>query len=185
MNSLERIQLNKMIDANNVQDCTADIRAKKHSEKIKEDVDRLIHLKTKYARLRQTQPKMFDSMCVSQCNFLFNNYTDIFNKVKKDELNLDILGQLLTVLKQIEDGHLDQHTGAYEVGKIMQRIYIDSALMRNAAGPGADASALAGAGALAGASASGADAAVAGGAEPAPIKKISWREYKMTLEPKL
>jgi len=179
MNSLERIQLNKMIDANNVQDCTADIRAKKHSEKIKEDVDRLIHLKTKYARLRQTQPKMFDSMCVSQCNFLFNNYTDIFNKVKKDEMNLDILGQLLTVLKQIEDGHLDQHTGAYEVGKIMQRIYIDSALMRN--GPGAGPGE--GAGALVGTSAAGAGAGTS--AEPASIKKISWREYKMTLEPKI
>ena len=72
----------------------------------------------------------FDAMCVSQCSFLFNHYTDIFNKVKKEELNLTIMGQLLDVLAQIEEGQLDQHTGAFEVGKLMKALYIDSALVK-------------------------------------------------------
>lgn len=127
---MDRIQLQKMIDANNVKDCTEEIRAKKHSSKIGEDVQRLLSLKSKYSRLAKSNPHQFDAMCVSQCNFLFNNYTDIFNKVKKDEINLQILSQLLSVLKQIEDGQLDQHTGAYAVGKLMKEIYIDSALMK-------------------------------------------------------
>ena len=50
-------------------------------------------------------------MLTSQCNFLFNNYTDIFNKVKKDEINLETLWNLLNILKKIEDGNIDQHTG--------------------------------------------------------------------------
>jgi hypothetical protein len=130
MDSFERLNLNKMIDANNVQDCTNEIRDKKHSKLIRDDVTRLISLKQKYSRLSQSNPTQFDTMCVSQCNFLFNNYMDIFNKVKKDELNLNILHQFLDILQQIEEGRLDQHAGAFEVGKLLKALYIDSALIK-------------------------------------------------------
>ena len=130
MDTLDKLNLNKMIDANNVQDCTDDIRAKKHSKLIKDDVTRLVALKQKYSRLAQSNPNQFDAMCVSQCSFLFNHYMDIFNKIKKDELNLQILYQLLEVLKQIEEGKLDQHAGAFEVGKLLKTMYIDSALIK-------------------------------------------------------
>jgi hypothetical protein len=128
---MDRLQLQKMIDANSVVDCTPDIREKKHSRPIRDDVARLLELKHKYSRLSQSNPDQFDKMCVSQCGFLFNNYTDIFNKVKKDEMNLNILSELLDVLKKIEDGKFDQHTGAYEVGKLLKEMYIDSALMKS------------------------------------------------------
>ena len=130
MDTLDKLNLNKMIDANNVQDCTDDIRSKKHSKLIKDDVTRLVALKQKYSRLSQSNPNQFDAMCVSQCSFLFNHYMDIFNKIKKDELNLQILYQLLEVLKQIEEGKLDQHAGAFEVGKLLKTMYIDSALIK-------------------------------------------------------
>ena len=55
---------------------------------------------------------------------------DIFNKVKKDEIKLQTLHQLLDVLKKIEDGKLDQHAGAFEVGKLLKAIYIDGALLK-------------------------------------------------------
>ena len=130
MDTLDKINLNKMIDANNVQDCTDEIRAKKHSPLIREGVSHLLALKKKYNRMDKANSAQFDAMCVSQCAFLFNNYMDIFNKVKKDEMNLPILHQLLDVLYQIEEGQLDQHAGAFEVGKLMKTIYIDSALMK-------------------------------------------------------
>jgi hypothetical protein len=130
MDTLDRLNLSKMIDANNVQDCTNEIREKKHSSLIRNDVSRLVTLKQKYARLAQSNPNQFDAMCVSQCSFLFNNYMEIFNKIKKNELNLQILDQLLDVLKQIEDGQLDQHAGAFEVGKLLKAMYIDSALTK-------------------------------------------------------
>lgn len=130
MDTLDRLNLSKMIDANNVQDCTSEIRSKKHSQLIRNDVTNLMALKTKYSRLAKSNPSEFDAMCVSQCSFLFNNYMDIFNKVKKDELNLQILHKLLDVLKQIEDSKLDQHAGAFEVGKLLKAMYIDSALVK-------------------------------------------------------
>ena len=131
MNNSERIHLQKMINANNVTDCTDEIRAKKHSGKIFADVTRLLDLKTKYENtLGETHKEKFDDMCATQCSFLFNNYTDIFNKVKKNEMNLNILLNLIEILKSIENGDIDQHTGAFEVGKILKAMYIDSALLK-------------------------------------------------------
>ena len=43
----------------------------------------LLELKKKYARLSKSNPDQFDAMLVSQCNFLFNSYTDIYNKIKR------------------------------------------------------------------------------------------------------
>ena len=131
MNQNESLQLKKMINDNNVIDYTNDIREKKHSDLIRNDVTRMIDLKKKYPRLIQTNPKQFDNMLTSQCSFLFNNYTDIFNKVKKNQINLETLWNLLNVLKQIEHGKIDQHTGSYEVGKLLKQIYIDGAIMNN------------------------------------------------------
>ena len=131
MNNTEKIQLHKMINDNNVEDCTAEIRAKKHSIKISKDVEKLLNLKTKYSKLAKTNPEEFDNMCALQCTFIFTNYTDIYNKIKKDELNLQILQKLLIVLKYIEDEQIDQHEGAFEVGKILKEMYVDTALTRS------------------------------------------------------
>ena len=158
MNQSERIQLKKMINDNNVEDMTNNIREKKHSEKIRTDVTRMIELKKKYPRLEKTNSEQFDSMVTSQCSFLFNNYTDIFNRVKKNEINLDTLWQLLNILRRIEDGDVDQHTGSFEVGKLLKKIYIDSAIMKenNAQAKNKNKK----------------------NKKPPAKKKISWEEYK-------
>tara|TARA_B100000965_G_C19259368_1_gene612304 strand:+ start:130 stop:594 length:465 start_codon:yes stop_codon:yes gene_type:complete len=119
-----------MIKANDVEDVTEDIRKKKHSKKIRDDVTRMIDMKQKYSRLSKSNPQQYDTMLVSKCSFLFNNYTDIFNRVKKDEIKLSTLWDLLNVLEQIENGELDQHTGSYQVGKLLKSIYIDGAVMK-------------------------------------------------------
>lgn len=131
MNSLDRLQLEKMIQANDAADNTSQIRDLKHSMLIHADVATLLNLKRDYARLARSNPEQFDMMCVNRCSFLFNNYTDIFNKVKKDEIDLSILGKLLGVLKMIEDGKVDQHEASVEVGKLLKQIYIDSALKKS------------------------------------------------------
>lgn len=161
MNSLDRIQLEKMIQANDAEDNTDQIRDLKHSALIHQDVGTLLNLKRDYARLAKTNPDQFDMMCVNRCTFLFNNYTDIFNKVKKDEIDLNILGRLLGVLKMIEDGKVGQHEASVEVGKLLKQIYIDSALKKSEKLDKQH---------------------VKGHAESAselpPAKKISWKQFK-------
>jgi hypothetical protein len=130
LNDEERINLRKLIATNEAEDFTQDIREKKHSVLIREDVKNLLELKKKYSRLSSSNPIQFDAMCISKCNFLFNKYTDIYNKVKKDELDLDMLHTLLTTLKEIEDGRTDQHEASVKIGKILKTLYVDSALKK-------------------------------------------------------
>ena len=130
MNETERLNLQKMIQANDTTDQTNLIRQLKHSRLISEQVNNLIFLKSKYSRLAQSNPQEFDSMCLSKCRFLFDNYTDIYNKIRKDEISLDILNKLLNILSQIENNELDQHEGSFMVGKYLKELYIDSAVKK-------------------------------------------------------
>uniref|UniRef100_A0A6C0KPF3 Uncharacterized protein n=1 Tax=viral metagenome TaxID=1070528 RepID=A0A6C0KPF3_9ZZZZ len=126
MDDNQRLQLQNMISANNVEDKTELIRKLKHSHILREDVNNLIMLKAKYP---------FDEDAVhlegmSECNFLFTYYTDIYNKIRKDEIDLKILFKALDVLRDIEDSKIDQHEGAYQFGLLLKRIYVDSALKK-------------------------------------------------------
>lgn len=130
MNDLERLNLQKMIKANDSENNTGLIRTLKHSMKIKDEVDVLLQLKKDYRELAKSNPSEFDAICTNKCSFIFNNYTDIYNKVKKDEINLSILLRFLNVLLSIEEGAVDQHEGSFEIGKLLKQIYIDSALRK-------------------------------------------------------
>ncbi len=131
MNQTDRLNLQKMLNANNVEDYTDDIRQKKHSEPIKKDVRTFVLLKKLYADVAKNDPLQFETICIERCQFLFNNYTDIFNKIKKDELDLDIFMKFVELLKMIEDEKLDQHEASFQVGTILKQIYIDSALRKS------------------------------------------------------
>jgi hypothetical protein len=126
MDDNQRLQLQKMISENNVDDNTNLIRELKHSRILREDVNNLIMLKQKY----QEDNDSLNLEGMVLCNFLFTYYTDIYNKVRKDEIDLKILFRAFDVLQDIEDGKLDQHTGAYEFGVLLKKIYVDSALKK-------------------------------------------------------
>ena len=130
MDSQERLNLKKLIDEMECENNTENIRKLKHSVLIRDDVRRMEQLKTANAELRNQDPGAFKEICETACPFLFNQYTDIFNKVLKDELDLTIMTKLLTVLKLIEDGKVDQHEGSVMFGKILKELYLDSAVKR-------------------------------------------------------
>lgn len=130
LNPQQKLDLQNMVKANDANDYTQEIRDKKQSILIRNDIKTLLSLKNKYERLSKSNPQQFDTMCVSQCSFLFNNYTDIYNRIKNDTLNLEIMDKFLTILKRIEDGEIDQHEGSYLVGKYLKEMYVDSALRR-------------------------------------------------------
>jgi len=126
MNEKERLQLNKMIKVNNVEDQTEQIRKLKHSSILKKEIHELLLLKEKY----REQPDQIINESIIKCNFLYTNYTDIYNRVKKDEINVDLLFHFIHVLSQIEEGLIDQHDGSFLIGKLLKEIYVDSALKK-------------------------------------------------------
>jgi hypothetical protein len=130
MNPQERLNLKKLIDEMECENNTENIRKLKHSVLLRDDIRRMEQLKTANGELRQENPGAFQEICETACPFLFNQYTDIFNKVLKDELDLTIMTKLLTILKLIEDGKVDQHEGSVMFGKILKELYLDSAVKR-------------------------------------------------------
>ncbi len=126
----DRLNLKKLINDIDCDDNTEHIRKVKHSERIRDDIRSLENLKTKENSLRESDPTKFEELAQTKAGFLFNNYTDIFNKVIHDEIDLGIMTQLLTVLKLIEDKKVDQHEGSVLVGRVLKELYIDSAMKR-------------------------------------------------------
>ena len=128
MDDNERLNLSKMIKEYQTEETTDKIRDLKHSKKIREDVTTMMNLKRKYQRMEKNDNNRFKLLVSKQCSFLYDNYTNIFNKLLKNELDLNILWQFLSVLEKIEDGSIDQHEGSYMIGTILKKMYIDSAL---------------------------------------------------------
>ena len=130
-NDDQRLQLQNMIDTNKGEDNTEMIRTLKQSANIKKDVDTMIELKKEYPTMYETDKSGFEELCMSKCSFLFFNYTDIYNKILKDEINTDTLYSFIGVLKQIEDGELNEHDGSIKVGELLKTLYIDSAVRKS------------------------------------------------------
>jgi len=130
LNDDERLNLKKLVTEMEGVDNTASIRSVKHSIPMRNDVRKMDTLKNTHVEMRLNSPDEFVSLCQTECSFLYNNYTDIFNKMLNDELDLTIMTKLLTVLKLIEDGKTDQHEGSVMVGRLLKELYIDSATKR-------------------------------------------------------
>ena len=77
--------------------------------------------------------------------------------MKKEEIKLSTLWDLLNVLERIENNELDQHAGAYEVGMLLKQIYVDGALMKSEKLDSKTGKKI---------------------KKPNNTKKISWKEYK-------
>jgi len=157
MNAEEKLNLKKLLDNSDCENNTDNIRKLKHSIRIRDDIRALELLKRDERALIAMEPQQFLELCQTKALFLFTNYTDIFNKILKDEIDLDIMSKLLQVLKLIEDGGVDQHEGSVMVGKVLKELYVDSALRR---GENLDKQ------------------YASEKVEPIVGKKITWKEYK-------
>lgn len=130
LNPDERLNLMKMVNTSECEDNTEAIRKLKHSNHILNNVRIVENLKRQHAELRINSNDEFIELCREKASFLFANYTDIFNKLLKDEINLVILIKMLKILQMIEEEKVDQHEGSVLVGKYLKELYIDSALRR-------------------------------------------------------
>ena len=109
-------------------------------------------------KIKLNNPDEFERILIEKCQFMFINYTDIFNRLRKDEIDVEIFRRFIIVLRGIENCIYDQHNGSYEVGKILKEIYIDSALRKaNKLSDNEDAKIL------------------------KTQKNISWKEYKKSI----
>ena len=127
MDDNEKLHLQKMLQQNDFEDQTNKIRELKHSEKIKDDLRKILKLRQEKDNYSDEE---YTNKCISECTFLYTYYTDIFNRLKKDELDLKIFLHFLKVLEQIENNEVDQHEASFIIGKLLKEMYVDSALRK-------------------------------------------------------
>lgn len=132
MKKQERLDLKRLMSENTFEDNTDGIRRLKHSVLIKKDILQLEQLKLENAEMRIQNPLRFELLCKKNCSFLFNAYMDIFNRVMKDELDLNLLSDALSTLEKIELGEIDQQEGSILMGKQLYKIYVEGAIKRSA-----------------------------------------------------
>ena len=128
MDDSTRLKLTQMIEENNVSDQTDLIRELKHSSIIRKESEKMVELMNTFQTLSYSDLRDVTSI---ECNFLFSYYTDIYNRILKQELDIKILHNFLTVLERIENGEIGQHEGSYLVGQTLKELYIDSALKKS------------------------------------------------------
>ena len=126
----EQLNLKKMMGEMDYQDNTDNIRRLKHSAHIRGDMKKMADIKVTYADMKHTHPEGYFNIMRDECRFMYDNYTDLFNRLLKDELNTTILMKFLIVLKLIEDGGVDQQEGSVMIGKYLKDLYLDSAVRK-------------------------------------------------------
>jgi hypothetical protein len=127
---VQGLNMKALMESDDYVDNTAKIRELKHSELILEDVGKICKLKKTHHHMRMVEEDKFNHLCQTSAPLLFNSYTDIFNKVMKDEINMELMVIFICILKQIEDGQLDQYDASVQVGTILREMYVDSAMRK-------------------------------------------------------
>jgi hypothetical protein len=125
MNEEQRLQLNELMKANNTDDNTNLIRKLKHSKKIKRDVEMIENIKVDHPN---ADIKELDNLCIKECSFLFTNYTIIYNKLIRSQIDIHMLYVFIDKLKDIENGKLTQQEAAFDIGTILKQMYVDPRL---------------------------------------------------------
>jgi hypothetical protein len=128
----QRLELQQMCRENNVTDQTELMRQLKHSSTIRKEIDIIIQRRRDvFGTDTNPDPEQLKTLkfqLMSECEFLFTYYTDIFNRVVKEEVDLTMLYTFLDMLKEIEEGNQDQHEASFKIGTLLKEMYIDSAL---------------------------------------------------------
>ena len=97
----ERLNLQKMINDSECDDNTEQIRKVKHSVLLRDEIRKLDTFKKANRSLQVKNFDRFLEEAKAVTPFLFRKYTDIFNRIAKDELDLEIMTKLLIVLTMI------------------------------------------------------------------------------------
>lgn len=131
MNSFAQgLDMKSLMESDDYVNNTDRIRQLKHSENILEDIGKLCEIRKKHPHMRMMDEMGYNELCRNAVPFLYNNYTDIFFKVVKDELNMEMMVKFIFILKQIEEGVIDQYDASVKVGTILKEMYVDSAMRR-------------------------------------------------------
>ena len=157
----DRIDLKRVMSNMDYTDNTTYIRRVKHSTQIQQGIMDLVTFMKAHPEVTEgDDPFVMEDQAKPASPFLYENYTDIFRRVLRNEVSFPMLAKIIEVLKAIEEDQVDQQEGSIKVGKLLKEMYLDSAIRH---GDNLDKKH---------------QATEATPTPRAPEKLISWKEYK-------
>lgn len=128
LNVNDKMNLRNIVSQMGAEDNTEGIRKLKHSTLIRDDIRKLDTFFNSNTTLKNSNFEKYQLECERLAPFLLENYTDLFTRMIKRELDLTIMTKMLVILKLIEDEKVDQHEGSAMFGKVLKELYIDSTI---------------------------------------------------------
>lgn len=119
MDESQKEKLTEMIDEFKTIDSTTEIRNSPKSTKILKEVNVLRQLMNSNA---------CKDVCTQRCPLLSSKYTHIFEGIVNKTINFSVLHSILSTLKQIENGELNQHEASFQVGTLLKETYVNEKL---------------------------------------------------------
>tara|TARA_B100000963_G_C22623233_1_gene671037 strand:- start:1507 stop:2022 length:516 start_codon:yes stop_codon:yes gene_type:complete len=125
MTHLNKQQLQKLLSNVKPVDNSEELKNKKHSTMIRENIQKMWEIKNQNKNMTVQE---IDAKCNKECFFLFKHYTQIYNLFLKKDLRLEVFNRLLDNLEKIENGEISQHDASIKVGQILKALYIDNVI---------------------------------------------------------
>ena len=123
MSDKDRINLKQLIAENGTVDYTNHIRSLKHSVPLFKELAALMRIMQDYE-----DTDKITELAIVQCPVLYSAYPDMYVKLIKKQFKFPMALKFVQVLKRIEDGTVSHHEASYEVGMVLRKMYVDSAI---------------------------------------------------------
>ena len=82
-------------------------------------------LRKRYANLRESAPDEYLNVFQRECRYIYTKFPDVFDRVVKNDMNLDVFEKIVMILKMIEDGKVNQSEASALVGKLSQKLFFN------------------------------------------------------------
>tara|TARA_Y100000768_G_C23793726_1_gene593822 strand:- start:174 stop:674 length:501 start_codon:yes stop_codon:yes gene_type:complete len=123
-NQKEKNLLDDIIKEHKIEDNTSYVVNNKKASIIRKEFYALLKIKQVHGHEKKNLSKI-------QAPYLYKNYKAIFDKIIKEDFNVELFKDLIDILEKIENKRIDLNEGSFIFGKKLKNIFVDKCIYNN------------------------------------------------------
>ena len=123
-NQKEKNLLDDIIKEHKIEDNTSYVVNNKKASIIRKEFYALLKIKQVHGHEKMNLSKI-------QAPYLYKNYKAIFDKIIKEDFNVELFKDLIDILEKIENKRIDLNEGSFIFGKKLKNIFVDKCIYNN------------------------------------------------------
>ena len=123
-NKHEKNLLNDIIKEHNIENKTDYVVNNKKASIIRKEFNSLVKIKNIHGHNKLNLSKV-------QAPYMYKNYKSIFDKIIKEDFNIELFKDLIDILEKIENKKIDLHEGSFLFGKKLKSIFVDNYIYKD------------------------------------------------------